>query len=832
MNQEETIALFERCEKARAEARAAGKDDAAAHEAAKDVWNTWAGEMLANRRMLERVGGWVAGKVGGWAEESNWEGECEPRYNNTFVWMMSAAVNFSRVRFIAALAQNSESQVGEALKSNDTECPTVKLISVDGDMVRLDGFVFPGNAWFGGAQFSGDTRFDSAQFSGIAEFERAQFSGTAGFERAQFSDSAKFEDAQFSGDAMFESAQFGGSAGFPSAQFSGAAMFEGAQFSGTAWFGGAQFSDSARFEKAQFSGGAWFPMAQFSDSARFESAQFSGISRFWSAQFGGDAQFNSAQFSGDAEFEGAQFSGDAKFANAQFSGSASFRRAQFSGTAWFGGAQFVTNAFFDHVKFRGSATFFLAKFEHFASFADARFCKGANFGAIRGERAFLLAEAEFDGVPDFIQAHFEEAPRLDNIRVRACMIDPPPEDTPEPSEEKPEPREDAPEVPSLPATDGNAAPSGRWARLRNSRIARAANGASRRVTAAKSSVARRTRAVLAAAKSSFARRRTWPARAVKGVWRRVSAADHTIPARFRALKRIALQGHDADREHEFFGREIRHARFAGDWPLPWPFWKLEGWAGTARFWWGLGYQVFGGLGTSLIRPFIWWLLTVGIAATLYLGEDPEMIRERQILRDATGVSCSPPTRKAPPTPHGMRPARATSRLRPLTSTSPMSARSPQRPRGHRRPHRSAASRVPQRLHRAGRRRRRRAPHLWLPLRRGAVRRLQPGDGGAELGFHRLRRAETRLRAVHLPVRPRGAQHAEDEMTGARSSALPHHLAEFSIGEIMRICCVRLNSASSQTGYSTCPSASPSRKLGWPLRGAAPIPPQATPEAHR
>jgi len=43
-----------------------------------------------------------------------------------------------------------------------------------------------------------------------------------------------------------------------------------------------------------------------------------------------------------------------------------------------------------------------------------------------------------------------------------------------------------------------------------------------------------------------------------------------VPARWRALKRLAIQGHDTDRELQFFSGEVRSARFAGDWRLPWP----------------------------------------------------------------------------------------------------------------------------------------------------------------------------------------------------------------------------------------------------------------------
>jgi len=59
----------------------------------------------------------------------------------------------------------------------------------------------------------------------------------------------------------------------------------------------------------------------------------------------------------------------------------------------------------------------------FATFENAQFFGDADFSAIRGERAFDLAGATFEKVPDFIQAHFEEAPRLGNIQVRGRIVE-------------------------------------------------------------------------------------------------------------------------------------------------------------------------------------------------------------------------------------------------------------------------------------------------------------------------------------------------------------------------------------------------------------------------
>ena len=109
---------------------------------------------------------------------------------------------------------------------------------------------------------------------------------------------------------------------------------------------------------------------------------------------------------------------------------------------------------------------------------------------------------------------------------------------------------------------------------------------------------------------------------VKG--RRIAAEDNRrdMPARWRALKRLAIEACDQDREHAFFAGEVRAARLAGDWPLPfvppkWEglprwlgwinrvpfvFWRPEAWAGFFRFWAGWAYEIFSDFGRSLPAP--------------------------------------------------------------------------------------------------------------------------------------------------------------------------------------------------------------------------------------
>ncbi len=117
-----------------------------------------------------------------------------------------------------------------------------------------------------------------------------------------------------------------------------------------------------------------------------------------------------------------------------------------------------------------------------------------------------------------------------------------------------------------------------------------------------------------------------------------------MPARWRALKRLAIQGHDTERELQFFSGEIRSQRFAEHWPLPWPIWKLKPWGGALSFWAGLFYQMFSNFGRSLARPFAFWLLAVVAAAIFYAAQSPsaDMVhrRTRQEAKGASRITSS------------------------------------------------------------------------------------------------------------------------------------------------------------------------------------------------
>ena len=207
---------------------------------------------------------------------------------------------------------------------------------------------------------------------------------------------ADFTGHVFDPDCSFRGFVFPGIACFRKTTFSGDVRFDNARFSGNAWFQEAAFSGRATFDNSRFGAVAFFAEANFFGTAWFSSATFSGETRFDQVTFRGFVTFDATTFSGDTRFRGATFSDDARFDNARF-----------SANTWFVEASFLRNARFRQSCFNGPTTFTRACFE-----ANAR------FPAVVVSSSFLLADVQFQEVPDFDQAQFVQAPRLDNFTIR------------------------------------------------------------------------------------------------------------------------------------------------------------------------------------------------------------------------------------------------------------------------------------------------------------------------------------------------------------------------------------------------------------------------------
>lgn len=343
-------------------------------------WNEWAEGRMKAKEKLEKERKWAVDEHG---NAANME---------TKRWMDSASVNFFEHVFEEA--------------------------------VDFSGCLFPWTVDFGQAKFKFErgTSFGDAIFSGPVRFGGAEFSGTAGF-----------NDATFSGPASFEGARFCRDARFNRATFSGPAIFDGAIFAWDAEFNGANFSRTAtvEFRPEEFCGHAWFNDATFSGIAVFSGFTFSRDALFNGAKFLRGVEFSQVTFSGDVWFDDARFSwvvflsvifsgsyGNTRFRDAEFSEPVEFSQVTFSNDANFSMVHFRKGAQFNNkVTFSRNVWFDQCNFEGATDFRGAEFARDASFNAATSDGAFSLADAQFAGVPDFIQMSFRVPVRLDNLRV-------------------------------------------------------------------------------------------------------------------------------------------------------------------------------------------------------------------------------------------------------------------------------------------------------------------------------------------------------------------------------------------------------------------------------
>ena len=86
----------------------------------------------------------------------------------------------------------------------------------------------------------------------------------------------------------------------------------------------------------------------------------------------------------------------------------------------------------------------------------------------------------------------------------------------------------------------------------------------------------------------------------------LTSGDKDLVPKYRAIRRMAIQSADYDREQRAFKGEMRSRRWKID-----KFWHPEGFFGWCYDW-------AADCGRSIIRPFAIWLLSVFVFAFLYL----------------------------------------------------------------------------------------------------------------------------------------------------------------------------------------------------------------------
>ena len=226
----------------------------------------------------------------------------------------------------------------------------------------------------------------------------------ADFSRHCFESDADFLWFIFPGEALFTGVRFSGEVtNFGAADFRGRTAFTGAVFNGHAVITGT-FHDSLVFNDAKFLGRADFPgLCLVDDKDPLLDRAF---------------VFNNAIFKQDVSFSGATFpSSRVMFRRALFEGQADFMDSSFNGIALFDWAIFKDRAMFYEATFNSSVQFIEAAFEGDASFDGATFHNGASFNAVQVKSRFTMSGTKFREVPDFQQATFVGAPRLDTAKI-------------------------------------------------------------------------------------------------------------------------------------------------------------------------------------------------------------------------------------------------------------------------------------------------------------------------------------------------------------------------------------------------------------------------------
>lgn len=383
--------------------------------------------MRAAREALVKDGSWVdSNDPKDWNQPTrNWQTEAEADFSE---------VPFDRLADFSGFIFPGNTDFTKADFRRDADFTSAsfaahaQLGAIFQEAAMFGEALFSGPVTFRGANFRQRVKFSMADFEAPANFIGTPFAGDAEFDKACFKEDALFSHAKFGNEAEFQLACFNGKAAFDEATFSRASCFNNAHFNSDASYSYATFTEDAQFNKSRFVGDATFDRAQFNASvnfneacfkasAGFESADFRGFTVFERCRFESLAVFNEASLHNFVVFDAACFEGAARFDAVKFDESARFEGATFKALTVFSLTKFESTSWFSRANFEGDTSFDESVFNGYTIFDDASFTAAANFRAIDGRKTFSLAGTTFTVLPDFIQAHFTEAPRLDHCRI-------------------------------------------------------------------------------------------------------------------------------------------------------------------------------------------------------------------------------------------------------------------------------------------------------------------------------------------------------------------------------------------------------------------------------
>lgn len=328
--------------------------------------------------------------------------------------------------------------------------------------------------------------------------------------------------------------------------FPGRARFSEARFEGFASFSGATFWDVTVFDGAMFEGGAGL------------SSDFRNNVVFWDAVFSENVSFQWSSFSGRAQFGGTNFSNaKASFKYAVFKDGADFSNITFGKTANFDNVSFMDEADFRDVTFKGGSAFKYTNFEKLASFSRSTFEEFCDFSGANFKDEVWFSTASFNGDIRFHSTTF----------CKSAFF------------------RDTTFGPEQARADFTGTKADRVFDL---------TGAHFRET------------------PNFSQADFKQAPDLDGVYfplpsaEPLTSGDHDLIPKYRALRRMAIQGADYEREQMAFKGELRSRRWVEDtWRHP-------------SLWLGILYDLAADCGRSVGRPFAIWLTSIFVFAILYI----------------------------------------------------------------------------------------------------------------------------------------------------------------------------------------------------------------------
>jgi hypothetical protein len=411
--------------------------------------------------------------------------------------------------------------------------------------VHLSGCKFPADAIFVDAQFKssligedcrffGHTSFDGSHFQEFADLGRSRFYRGLSLSKVTATGYVNLQKATIRRGLRLDSARFMGDLYLDGALILGVFNWHDGNVEGNTSMSSCRIGYSLEMDRTKFNGFFKIDASRIRRELSTLRTHWLGDVTFDDCHFHDDVVIDETEFSGEAWFERCVFHRGASFDRSKFKKYCSFSRSKFIISSSFGTARFEGEVRFDDTYFRRGASFHGSVFEMFSAFYNTEFGGHADFYGARSEGGLTLTGARFKEAPNFAQTSFSEAPRLDDTKFLDLGTQP------------------------------------------YSIISFLSRARSRSAT--KSILARIRR--LFQAYSRF---------------RRTDAAQHA--GSWRSLKRLAIQGHDHEREQDFFACELMSARWIND--MPW----------HARFIAGVIYQGLSDFGRSLVRPVLWWLLS-------------------------------------------------------------------------------------------------------------------------------------------------------------------------------------------------------------------------------